>query len=954
MNHRFLFAGLAALLCLPGLADAKNATPPSDPWPQDLSDIKPDPAVKFGTLANGMRYAVMANHMPKGQVSLRLRIDAGAFQENEHQAGLAHFLEHMAFRGSTHVPDNEAFRILERFGAALGADSNAFTTQSQTVYKIDLPKNDSAGIDTALMLMRETAGELSLSEASVDFERSVVLSEERARDTPVFRLFKDQRAFVFKDQPIGSHMPIGDVEVLKAAHAADLRAFYEAYYRPERATLVVVGDISPAAIEKKIKLKFAQWQGKGTAGGNPVYGPPLKRGQEIATRVEPGAPTSISLEWTKPADPRPDNKARERDGAVSALGMMILNQRLDDMRLSANPPFLRAGASFQDIRHSAAAGSLGASTTEQGWQAGLDAITKAQGRILADGVTQAELERERANWRTRLENAVASASTRRSSPLADGLAGSVDRGDVFVTPATDLAMFDQMIKSVTVREVNAALRASFTGNGPLLFLGGPQPMTGAEEALNAALKVAAEPQKADEVSQETWPYTNFGEPGVVVERSEIADLGTTQLRFANGVRLTVKPTQFHADQILVSVNIGHGRLDLSADGRDLAWTIGSGAFLLGGYQALTLPEIKRLMTGKQSSVGLSLGDNSVNLSGSTRPQDLANQMQRITAYLTAPGWRPEGLELVRNNLVNAFPQWEANPVSVFQREAGQLMHDGDQRWHQPDLAQVRAVRYDQMRSLIEPVLTREPIEICIVGDITVDKAIAEVAATLGALPARDAETAVPDANRHVVFPGPTGEPILLHHKGRPDQGFAVAAWPTADQMTDLHAARSLRVLQLILGERLIDEFRTKLGGSYSPGADLDASLEFPGYGYILAYAETPENKMGAFDDTVAAIARDLREKEVSPDEFERARKPRVETLLKAQQTNEYWLGALQRIQTEPFWQTIIRTTISDMQSVTPADVRKMAETYLRDDRLWRLRVTPEPASPAAEGEKGKS
>src|SRR5579859_2231164 len=276
--HRYLLGGVLAICGLPALAG--DAIAP-EPWPQAASDLAPDPAVRYGVLPNGMRYVVLANHMPKGQVSLRFRIAAGSFQETDHQRGFAHFLEHMAFRGSAHVPDNEAFRILERFGAALGADSNAYTQQTETVYKIDLPKNGAAGIDTALMLMRETAGDLTLSESAVDSERSVVLSEERAGDTPAARIGKEQRAFLFRNQPIGSHLPIGDVETLKSAHAADLRTFYDAYYRPERATLVVTGDISPETIERKIKLRFTHWRGRGPAGSDPDYGMPEKRGQEF-------------------------------------------------------------------------------------------------------------------------------------------------------------------------------------------------------------------------------------------------------------------------------------------------------------------------------------------------------------------------------------------------------------------------------------------------------------------------------------------------------------------------------------------------------------------------------------------------------------------------------------------------------------------------------------------------
>jgi len=947
--HRCLLSGVLALLCLPALAGETIAP---EPWPQAASDIAPDPAARYGVMPNGMRYVILPNHMPKGQVSLRFRIAAGSFQENEHQRGLAHFLEHMAFRGSAHVPDNEAFRILERFGAGIGADSNAYTQQSETVYKIDLPKNGAAGIDTALMLMRETAGDLTLSEAAVESERAVILSEERAGDTPGARVGKDQRAFLFRNQPIGSHLPIGEVEVLKTARSADLRAFYDAYYRPERATLIVTGDIQPAMIERRIKLRFIHWRGRGPAGGDPDFGVPEKRGLEYDGRTEPGAPTFVTLAWTRPIDPRPDIKARERDWMIVGLGLQIFNQRLDDMRLSASPPFLRAYASFQQLGKSAQMTALGLSTTEQGWRTGLEQALKAWHGILVNGVTQAELDRELSNWRSRLENAAAAASTRRSSPLADELVNSLDGDTVFATPATDLALFNMLAPEATVHTVNAALRKSFAGNGPLVFLGGPEPMEGAERIVSEAAKAATEPQKAEAQGMESWPYTKFGPPGQVIERREEADLGITLLRFANGVRLTVKPTGFHADQILVSVNIGHGREDIAPTSAVPLWTVNSGAFLLGGYRDLAVPEIKRLMTGKQAGVAMAFSDNGLRFSGATRPQDLSVQMQMMAAYLTDPGWRPEGLELVRSQLINGFPQWQANPSGVYGHHAGEMLRSGDPRWHSPDLAEVQGVRYDELRQLLEPVLRSAPIEIAMVGDLTVERAIAEAAATFGALPGREAEAPVPEANRHIAFPAATPSPIILHHKGRADQGLAVSVWPTVDGLADPHAPRVLRVLQLVLQQRLTDEFRTRLGDSYSPGSDMDSSLDFPGYGFILAYAETPEAKMGAFDETLSQIARDLREKEVSADEFERARKPRIETLLKSQQTNEYWLGTLQRAQTQPVWLEVVRSTIADLQRVTPAEVRALAETFLRDDRLWRLRVTPEPVKAAIEGEKG--
>src|SRR4030095_8686427 len=87
-----------------------QATASAPAWPQVASDIPMDPAIKFGTLPNGMRYAIMKNTTPKGEVSIRLRIAAGSLYETEAQRGLAHFVEHMAFRGTTPAPGGEAVR----------------------------------------------------------------------------------------------------------------------------------------------------------------------------------------------------------------------------------------------------------------------------------------------------------------------------------------------------------------------------------------------------------------------------------------------------------------------------------------------------------------------------------------------------------------------------------------------------------------------------------------------------------------------------------------------------------------------------------------------------------------------------------------------------------------------------------------------------------------------------
>ena len=243
---------IAAVFCL-GLAGSAAATE----WPK--SDIPPDPAVTFGVLSNGMRYAIMHNATPAGSVSVRLRMATGSLQEDADQRGLAHFLEHMAFRGSAKVADGEIDKSLERLGLRFGADTNASTDQDETLYQFDLPKSDDTTVDTALTYIREIASNLTLSPAAAATEKGVILSELALRDTAGSRALQAELDFALKDKH-ATQLASGDPKIVAKADVGEIRKYYNEYYRPERATLVVVGDIDAGRLAAKIKTLFSGWK----------------------------------------------------------------------------------------------------------------------------------------------------------------------------------------------------------------------------------------------------------------------------------------------------------------------------------------------------------------------------------------------------------------------------------------------------------------------------------------------------------------------------------------------------------------------------------------------------------------------------------------------------------------------------------------------------------------------
>lgn len=931
------------------LADLRpdNALAPNQ-WAQSASDLKPDPNVRFGVLPNGMTYALMRNATPTGQASLRLRIAAGSLMESDSQQGLAHFLEHMAFKGSVHVPDGDMIEILQRHGLAFGADTNAFTSATQTVYKLDLPKTDADTVDTSLMLLRDIAGNLTLSQSAMDHERGVVLSEERLDDTPGFRAAKTRLQFLLPGQRAAERLPIGQVEVIRNASRAELVDFYDKYYRPERATLVAVGDFDLDAMQAKIRSRFADWSNTHLAGDDADLGAPKARASEAKVILEPGAPLFFDIDWTAPSERAPETRAKDRADALDDLAMAVLNRRLQRIGRSPSPPFISAQASVGDTEHSAKIASIQVIADPVAWRQALAAVDQEQRRLVEYGVLPGELDREIDDARTSLRERVAAAATRRTPQLADMIVDAQEELSVVQTPSQDLALFEQEVKTFTASDVSAAARRVFAGSGPLLFMSTPKPIDGGAETLEAAYRVdqtsAVSPPIL--VADKRWPYDRFGAPGKVVERRDLPEFGTVMVRFANGVHLTVKPTQFRRNQVEVQVRFGNGRLDLPRTAPSPVWA--GGALVEGGLKQLTAEDIDQALNKKVVGASFRLDDDAFALSGATQTGDLDAEMQLLTAYMIEPAFRPEAFERARAFGLAVNSQYEATPSGVLKRDLSQLLHGGDPRWATPTADVIAGARAADLQSLLTAHMEHGPIEIVMVGDVDAEQAIALTAATFGALRRNEASDAPPADSRTVIFPKASPTPIVERHKGRADQAVAAVAWPTNDFYADMREARVLTVLGEIMQMRLTDDLRMDKGDTYSPNAGLSASLTYPGFGYLLANVEIPPAKVDVFFDEVQKIAQELRADPVSQDELTRAVLPLIDQLKQARQTNGYWIGALSSAQTDPRRLELVRAQIGHYSSVTAADLMSAARKYLKPELAWKFEVLPQPTVAAAE------
>lgn len=912
-------------------------------WGYAATDLAPDPAVRFGVLPNGMRYAIRKNATPPGTAVMRLLINVGSTSEAEDERGLAHFIEHMAFNGTTNVPEGEMIKILERLGLEFGADTNAFTSYDQTGYLLDLPNVKAETVDTALYLLRETASEIRFEPEAIDRERGVILSELRTRANYAQRNRESLFSFTVPGTRIATRSPIGDKSVIETAPADRFRSFYERYYTPGRSTLVVVGDIDVAEMETKILASFGNWQARqGESPEVPLGRIDTARTDEANIFAHPAIDEVATVLRFTPYVEEPDSKATRRAKLTRALAYNIVGRRLGRIARQENAPFVGASIGRSDVYKIANQSVLNVATRDGEWQRGLAAAEREVRAALRFGFTKAELAEQLANFTTGYENAVLGHQTRPNDQLADQLLAMAKDGMIVTTPESQLERFLALRDALTPKVLLKALREDFgTLDKPLIHLATKVDPNGGVDTVRTAFAEAQKTRVAKPKARDAqaFAYQDFGAPGTVVADSTIDDLGIRTVRFANNVRLNLKKTDFDKNRVLVSLRIDGGDLLASRDNPEATSLMN--IFVRGGLEAHSLDDLYSIFAGRAVSLNFGSGEDYLGGYLATTPDDLSLQMQVLTAFTTHPGYRSEAINQYRSYLPNFYARLNATPEGAIGSQIGAILSDNDPRFSLADKAVFERLTFDDLKASIGDRLEKGAIEIGLVGDFNEEEAIAAVAATFGALPEREADFRDYGDARMRQFTA-NRAPRILHHKGEADQAIVEFYWPTTDDR-DYREDVRLRLLAELLQIKVTDQIREQLGASYSPVARSFTSSIYPGYGYIQISTNVATGDVEKVAEAVRHIAAELSApppmagaapipSPIAADELARARTPILENIANSVKSNSAWLAVVDTAQSKPARLDRFRSGGTAFGKVSAEELLTMARTYLAPER----------------------
>lgn len=914
-------------------------------WDIESKDFAADPEVVFGALPNGMRYALQRNAMPPGEAAIRFNVEVGSREETTEENGAAHFVEHMAFNGSTNIPEGDLLPILERIGLAFGADTNAETSLDYTTYKLALPNLQDETVDTALMVIREIAGELTFAPQAVERERGIILSEAQVRNNPQRRRAADYFGAALPESRLGDRIT-ADVERIRNISATDLRAFYDAYYRPERSTLVMVGDFDVAEMERKIVTEFSDWEADGEARAlydGPIAGPDQPA---FSNFVDPSIPEIIEIQRFSDWEPTVNTVPAQRGEVLRAIAAAALTNRINELSRAADSPTLGGQVAEQPVFRSAESYGLLVVAKDGQWRETLALAEQELRRARQYGFASAEIEEAKANIETALSNAVAQADGRSSAALAEGLVAASLSETVPTSPEADLAFYRAIEPGITAETVSEAFKQAWADGPTLIHVSTKQPIEGGVTTIAAALEgsaamAVAPPAEAEAIE---FAYDDWGTPGAVVFDDTIADLGIRTVRFANGLQLNLKTTDFEPGKIAFSMHVGSGLSDFPQDQAGLQELLPL-AISTDGLEAHAPDDLRRALAGKQVSLALAGSNGALVSSGTTTSTDLDTQLDLLAARLTATAWRPETQAQLAGVAPVLIGNIRADPTQLFGSGFNAILAGNDARLGMEDVGQLAEVSLDDLREVVAPQLTEGPLTLGLVGDFDQDAAIEAVGASLGSLPAREVRRENQSATPPVSFAEHI-EPVILTHEGQADQGVLSLSWKT-DDGEDLQDDLTRDLLAAAIGLRLTEKLREELGATYSPQAFSYSQRTYDEFGHLTAFATVSPEAMDDVSEVMREIAQEMVEQPISSDLLDRARNPIREGFERSESQNSGWVGLVTTAQSDPELLDRRRRRSEILDAIAPADIQAVARTYLNDEDLVEIRVVPKGQSDAS-------
>ncbi len=933
---------LVALMILPAMTVAQQMPP-----------MGVDPEVRIGKLPNGLTYYIRHNEYPKGQADFYIAQQVGSVLEEDNQRGLAHFLEHMCFNGTTHFPGKNLINWLETVGVKFGQNLNAYTSVDQTVYNIsNVPVAREGVQDSCLLILHDWANDLLLLPEEIDAERGVIHEEWRRSNVGQMRVLEQLLPSIYPGERYGVRLPIGTMEVAANFAPQALRDYYEKWYRPDLQGIIVVGDIDVDRIEGKIKEMFADIEMPENPAERVYFPVADTKGTIYAIGHDKEIQNNVAeLMFKTDALPREarNTMAFYAQDYIEDLIALMLNARLDEIKSKPDAPFTNAGVGFSNFFLAKTKDCFDINASAAKAEELPNALAAAYREVLRaaqSGFTVTEFERAKAELLSQAEASYNNRNTRENEVYVNYYVDNFIDNDPIPTKEEEYELIKMLAENLPLEAINQTFATIITPDNRVLIALTPDTPDGVyptEQQFENALKAV------DGETLEAYKEVLKAEPlipqlpakGKIVKESHSDQWDATVWELSNGITVYVKPTKFKDNEVIFSASALNGT---SAYGKDYANSLTFMPVVLGshGLGTYTDSDLQKYLSGKQAGVSASFGFFSRRFSGSSTPKDLPTLMELIYMNFTDLNIQPDEYQALQTRIKAALHNQESNPQFIFSEKVIKSLYTSP-RIQQLTPEIVESAKRDQILEVIDAMSANAAdFTFVFVGNIDLDTFRPLVEQYIATLPAnaKKAQKKLTDYNNSFDMTGGTATDTYTCPMQTPQSWIYITAF--GHEPYTMKDAQLATVSAQILSKRLLDKIREEMGAVYSIGAQ--GSMERIGeqnVEILTAFPMKPEMK----DETLAEIRKmfiDMTEN-VGQEELDKVKEFMVKSYTENLEVNSAWRSAING------WLTngvdTFNGNIASMNSITTDDVKTFMKR-LMDQGNYRVVVLDPEAAPA--------
>lgn len=915
-------------------------------WAQDLKAKLPhDPKVVTGKLANGLTYYIKTNKKPMNKVELRMAVKAGAILETNEQLGLAHFMEHMNFNGTKNFQKNELVSYLQSIGVQFGADLNAYTAFDQTVYILPIPTDKPGNLEKGFQIIEDWAHNALLTDKDIDEERGVVLEESRLGKGADDRMLKKYFPKLAEGSLYAERLPIGKDEILKNFTYDKVRSFYKDWYRPDLQAVMVVGDIDVATAKKMIESHF---------GGikNPA-GEKKREYVEVSPRKAPEAMVVIDKEATnstyiltfpyskkKPVVTLGDYR---EELMLSGIVTEMLNRRFNELAQGANPPFPFAGAGMDNLIHGYESFNIFAGIGDDGAAKVVNAVTGELMKAKKYGFTESELELAKKSLISNYEKSYNERNTTDSKNAIEEYIGVFLNNDCFPGIENEYKYVRQLAPGIKVAEANAMFNKWMSSMNTFSLITGPDKAdaklpTDKELLAMTATGFNQDIKKNEDKAVATSLMSSKPTPGKVVSQVKEEGFDATTYTLSNGIKVTIKPTTFKSDEILMhGVKKGGSNNYGVADRSNVKFA--TEVMDAMGYGAYDPTEIEKILAGKKIEASMSISEISDDLNCSSTIKDFEDMLQLTYLQITQPRKDAALFKAFIDKQESQLKYIMLNPQAAFSDTMVKTLFNNNPlaRMVIPTPADFAKLNMDRAVQIYSDEFgSADGYHFFIVGNVDAKTALPLLETYLGSIPSKGKTAAFKDNGVRPV----SGNKELKIYKGKEKKSMIIEMFSGEIGYTEDLAVKTQAVSE-ILNIKVIEELREKMGAIYGGGFNGRLSKEpYERYSIQLALPCGPEN----VDKLIAAANEEIKNlKEKGPDakDLAKVKSQWIEKYKTDVKENKFWND---KMQAAIFWGRDRSRTLKYedyINKLTPADVQETAKKLFTGNNQFTAILYPE-------------